>query len=63
VTVAHVFVDPEEHGEGHEEVDGVEQGTHAVHAALVHKRVVGELCSMRWRGGCDTSLLQPEVSK
>ena len=38
-----VFIHAEEHGEGHKEVDGIEEGADSVHAALVHKGVVREL--------------------
>ena len=47
VPVPHVLIHTKEHGEGHEEVDGVEQGAHGVHAAFVHKGVVGELQGRR----------------
>lgn len=38
-----VLINAEKHGEGHKEVDGVEEGAHAVHVAAVHKCVVGKL--------------------
>eukprot|EP00967_Tisochrysis_lutea_P019000 scaffold21573_cov14-Tisochrysis_lutea.AAC.1 len=49
LAAAHVLINPKEHWEGHKEVDGIEQGPHAVHTAFVHEGVMWELWMLQWR--------------